>query len=162
MKSIIIKLASVAVSCSLIFGCLGNSPTEAGGTLIGAAAGGLMGAQFGKGKGRLAAVGIGTLIGALAGGTIGRHMNSQDKQMAGATTQRALETQPDNVATAWHNPNNNHQGNIIVTKTQSFPQQNKVCRDYVHTVTIDGQQERVHGRACRNVQDPRAMWVVQE
>lgn len=158
IKLIITKLACCLVICSLSTACLKN---ETGGALLGGAAGGILGAHFGKGSGKLAAVGIGALIGALAGGAVGQHMDRQDRQIASATTNQALETQPDNVVTNWRNPNNNHAGSVVVTKTQNFSQENKVCRDYVHTVMIDGRQEKMHGRACRDVRDARATWVPQ-
>lgn len=53
----------------------GPSGTEVGGTLLGAAAGGLIGSTIGSGSGRLAATAAGTLIGAAVGGSIGHQAN---------------------------------------------------------------------------------------
>ncbi|MCH8999945.1 MAG: glycine zipper 2TM domain-containing protein, partial [Proteobacteria bacterium] len=52
------------------------------GALGGAAAGGLLGAQFGSGKGQLAATAAGVLLGALIGSEIGRSMDDVDRMKA--------------------------------------------------------------------------------
>ncbi len=52
------------------------------GALGGAAAGGLLGAQIGHGKGQLAATAAGVLIGALIGSEIGRSMDEVDRMKA--------------------------------------------------------------------------------
>ena len=54
------------------------------GTLSGAALGGLLGAQFGSGKGKLATTAIGVLIGALAGSEIGKSLDRADRAHADA------------------------------------------------------------------------------
>jgi len=151
----------VTVSWALLAGCAspGTGGNQASGTLIGGAAGALAGSQFGKGHGQLAAVAVGTLLGAAVGSSIGRQMDEQDKMLASQTMHQALETAPDNQVSAWHNPNKPHAGNVVITHTQEYGS-HKVCRDYVNTVIIDGQQEKVRGRACRDVRDPKAAWMV--
>ncbi len=52
------------------------------GALGGAAAGGLLGAQIGSGKGQLAATAAGVLLGALIGSEIGRSMDDVDRLKA--------------------------------------------------------------------------------
>ena len=156
-------LVRVAVVLTLLLptGCTTNAgPNESAGTLIGGATGAVLGSQFGKGNGQLIAVGIGALLGAHVGGAIGQKMDAVDQQLAAKTTQRTLENVPDNSAVTWKNPNNNHRGQIVVTNTTE--DSSKVCRDYVHTVVIDGQEEKVHGRACRDVRDPKAQWLIKE
>jgi surface antigen len=77
---------------------------QLGGTLLGAGAGGLVGAQFGKGTGKLAATGAGTLIGALIGGAAGRSLDKADALYASQAGYQALEHQPAGTAVAWRNP----------------------------------------------------------
>ena len=61
------QLALAAIVVVAFTACAQNAGNkEIGGTLLGAAAGGLLGAQFGKGKGQLAAVAAGALLGAWA------------------------------------------------------------------------------------------------
>jgi len=66
-----------AVAVLMLSGCVTNGmgPNQTGGTLIGAAAGGLVGSQFGSGDGRLVATAAGTLFGAAVGGSIGQNMD---------------------------------------------------------------------------------------
>ena len=63
------RILAPALAVLLLGGCVahGSGPNQTFGTLAGAAAGGLAGAQFGSGSGRLAATAAGTLLGAYAG-----------------------------------------------------------------------------------------------
>lgn len=152
----------LAVSLLLILcltGCVTGGSNQTGGTLLGGATGALLGSQFGKGHGRLAGVAIGTMLGSFVGASIGKSMDEQDRQMAANSTFNALERQPDNRPITWHNPNNQHSGTVIVTRTNEL--NTKVCRDYVQTVLIDGTQQQVAGRACRDIRDPQGLWIVQ-
>ena len=157
------KLIILCFTFIFISGCSANdSANQVGGKLIGGATGAFLGSKFGKGHGKLAAVGIGALVGAQLGGHIGSKMDEYDKAMSRTTAQNTLENAPDNQVSTWKNPNRNHSGKFKVTKTQEMPAQNKVCRDYVQTVMIDGEEEKIHGRACRDVRDPKAQWFVQK
>lgn len=157
------KFGVSIVACCLLVGCMTTGgPKETGGTLLGAGAGALIGSQIGKGDGRLVGVALGTLIGAGLGNHIGKTMDARDRQLAASTARYALENQPDHRVSAWRNPNNNHSGQFVVTRTEERPGGTLVCRDYVQTVMIDGRQEKVHGRACRDVRDPRAHWSIQQ
>ncbi len=155
------KLTIAALLVSILTGCAGAGPKQTGGQLIGGATGALLGSQFGKGTGRLFGVAIGALAGSYLGGTIGHQLDEKDKQMAQQTMLSTLESAPDNQERGWRNPNTNHAGSVRVTRTEELFSDNLVCRDYVNTVIIDGKQEKVHGRACRDVRDSRAAWKVQ-
>lgn len=157
MKS---KLIVALVGIIFLFGCANGGPKQTAGTYIGAATGALVGSQFGKGSGRLVGVALGTFLGGMLGSEIGNRMDAKDKELAESTVNNSLENAPDNRVSTWKNPNNNHAGKFVVTNTEEYRDQNKVCRDYVHTVIIDGKQEQVSGRACRDVRDPKAQWVV--
>lgn len=157
MKS---RLVVTLVGAIFLFGCANGGPKQTAGTYIGAATGALVGSQFGKGSGRLVGVALGTFLGGMLGSEIGSRMDAKDKELAAQAASNSLESAPDNRVTTWRNPNNNHSGNFVVTKTEEYNNQNKVCRDYVHTVTIDGKQEQVAGRACRDVRDPKAQWSI--
>ena len=154
------KFLSVAIAISLI-GCATGGPKQTGGTLIGGVAGALAGAQFGKGSGQLVGVALGALIGSQIGASIGQSMDEKDKQMVAQSAYSGLENQPDNSVVTWKNPNNNHSGSFVATNTQQVDS-HKVCRDYVQTVMIDGKQDEVHGRACRDLRDVQGQWIVQQ
>ena len=67
------KLLIVAVSAIVLSGCI--TTNQQGGTLIGAATGGLLGSQIGSGTGKLVATGLGVLAGAMTGQAVGQHMD---------------------------------------------------------------------------------------
>lgn len=131
-------------------------PKQTGGTLIGAAAGGLLGAQVGHGGGRLAAVAIGTLGGALIGSEIGKSLDRADRIAMEQSTQRALETGQSGQPIGWHNPDSGHYGQVV---PQPAYQNNsgQYCREYQQTVTIDGRPQSAYGTACRQ---PDGSWQV--
>lgn len=133
--------------------CTSDGPKQSAGTLIGAATGALVGSQFGKGHGRMAGIAIGTLIGSQVGSHIGSKMDKRDRELANQTAFHSLEKQPDNVVSSWKNPNNAHGGNFVVTSTTE--EGSRVCRNYAHTVFIEGEQEVLKGRACRQ---PDGTW----
>ena len=71
----------VAASCSLILlaGCTDiGRPKQIGGTLSGAALGGFLGSQVGRGSGRMAATGAGVLLGGILGGAAGESLDRAD------------------------------------------------------------------------------------
>lgn len=155
-------IVSLVVASVLSSGCMGQGPKAMAGGLLGAGAGALVGSQFGKGDGRLVGVAVGTLVGAGLGQYLGKEMDTRDRQLASRAAHHALEYQADNRVSTWRNPNTNHSGQFMVTRTQEQPGSHLVCRDYVQTVQIDGRMEKVHGRACRDVRDPRAHWTIQQ
>ncbi len=116
------------------------------GTLLGAAAGGLLGSQFGGGTGKLAMTAFGALTGAFIGGNIGKTMDDVDR----LKTSHALETSPTGQSVAWVNPDTGVKYRVTPTHTHSKAKTNeRICRDYVTEAWIDGKKESVHGTACR-------------
>ena len=73
------------------------------GALAGAGAGGLLGAQIGKGKGQLAATAAGTVLGAFLGNEVGRSLDRADRVHAGRAQYQALEYTPAGSPIAWQN-----------------------------------------------------------
>jgi surface antigen len=160
MKTIHAALAVVvALTMSgTMSGCItsdtGNK--QLGGTLLGAGAGGLVGAQFGKGTGKLAATGAGTLIGALIGGAAGRSLDKADALYASQAGYQALEHQPAGTAVAWRNPDSGNHGSIQPLATWQTPS-GSYCREFTHTVYVGSQPEKAYGRACRQ---PDGSWQI--
>lgn len=158
----IICVTLIIAAITSLMGCMPNAgPKQTAGHLIGAAAGAVIGSQFGRGNGRLVGAALGTLAGSYLGGMVGNRMDERDRELAQFAMQDALERAPDHTVRRWHNPNTDHSGSFRVMRTMEMPENNLVCRDYVHTVIIDGRQEKVHGRACRDLRDPRATWMVE-
>ena len=75
-------IAALVISLLALAGCQANGSKEAGGTILGAAGGGLLGSQVGSGSGQVLGIAIGTLAGAVMGADIGRSLDNADSAMA--------------------------------------------------------------------------------
>ncbi len=128
----------------------GRCDRELMGSLLGAAAGGLLGAQIGDGRGRLAAVAGGTLLGFLAGGSIGRTMDEVDQNCIG----QALEHAGDGQQITWNNPQTGTQYQVVPTQTVQRSD-DRYCREYTTTAVINGKAQNTYGQACRQ---PDGSW----
>ena len=90
------KFAAILLASSLVLAACtdgtgrGGIDKTTGGTLVGAAAGGLLGAQVGRGGGQLAAVAAGTLLGAFIGHEVGRSLDRADQLAAERAAQQAF------------------------------------------------------------------------
>lgn len=131
------------LTSSLISGCASGVTDQGVGTVLGGGLGGVLGSQVGQGNGRTAAIIGGTLLGALAGGSVGAHMDQQDRALASQT----LGNVPNGSSASWSNPNTG--ANYQVTPTQTFYNNNQVCREFTTSVNIGGQRQQSYGQACR-------------
>jgi len=130
----------------------GLSKSE-GGTVLGAVAGGILGNQVGKGSGRVAATIVGAMVGGIVGSEIGRSLDEADRRAAREAEYRALEYGQSGVATPWKNPDNGHRGDVIPGKPYKLNESH--CRQYTHTIYIDGRPQTMRGTACRR---PDGSW----
>ncbi len=136
---------------SAISQILSTSTGNLVGTAGGAAAGGLIGSQFGKGSGNTVATIVGVLGGALGGGYIGRSMDPADRGCVGTSLQNAPANQP----VAWQNPGTG--SSYWVTPTADLRGPNgEACRKYVADAVINGQRQQTEGTAC---QQPDGNWT---
>ena len=137
--------------------CEEGRQNETLGLLGGAAAGGLLGSQFGSGSGRLIMTGAGVLASSLIGRNIGQRLDERDRLQQERAAQQALENTRSGQTVGWNNPDSGNSG--TVTPTSTFQNsQGQYCREIHQTITIDGQTEEVTGTACRR---PDATWVAQ-
>lgn len=124
-----------------------DNPKQGAGTLLGGLGGAVVGAQFGKGTGQLAATAAGTLLGAYIGSEVGASLDAADRQQAQQAQQSAMAA-PIGRTIAWNNPDSGHSGTITPVN-DGRSSQGEYCREYHTTVTIDGKQEQAYGQACR-------------
>ncbi|MEO1720158.1 MAG: glycine zipper 2TM domain-containing protein [Pseudomonadota bacterium] len=122
--------------------CAGEFDRSESGTVIGAVAGGILGNQVGRGKGRAVATVAGALIGGIVGHEIGRSMDEQDRRLAQNAELRALEDGRTGRPIAWRNPDSGHYGEVIPRR--AYERENRTCRDYEHVVWIDDRREVMH------------------
>ncbi len=90
----------------------------------------------------------------LQGGIVGRssvQLDRGDQTKALEAEYRALETAPVGTPVSW--TGNDASGQVIANAPYQVGNQN--CRQYSHTLTVDGKETRVRGAACRN---PDGSW----
>ena len=152
------RVAMAFAAALTMNGCVSSDTgaKQLGGTLLGAGAGCLVGAQFGGGTGKLAATGAGTLVGALIGGAAGRSLDKADALYASQAQYQALEYQPAGAAVPWRNPDTGHAGSVQPLATWQTPS-GSYCREFTHVVYVGSHPEKAHGRACRQ---PDGSWQV--
>jgi surface antigen len=130
-------------------------PKQTAGTLLGAIGGGLAGAQFGAGRGQLVAVGAGTLIGAWLGAEIGASLDRADHLYVQEATYAALEHNPVDTGSTWHNPDTGNYG--AVTPTRTYRTEQGDCREFEQLAVVDGREVVAYGAACRQ---PDGRWRI--
>ena len=80
-------------------------------------------------------------------------LDERDRRLAQEAEYDALERGQSGVSRQWRDPDNGHYGEIVPSR----PYKRGVadCRDYTHTVYIDGRPKQMRGTACRN---PDGTW----
>ena len=139
----------VAASALALAGCAGQGQKETGGTLVGAAAGGLLGSQFGSGTGKLVGTALGVLAGAWIGNEVGSSLDNADKAAMKQSAQYSLEATKAGHTSNWSNPDSGNSGSVTPTKTYQTAA-GEYCREYQQTVIIGGEPQEAYGTACRN------------
>jgi surface antigen len=156
MSRFINTIVPVAVAASLLAGCADMGTKQTGGAILGGAGGAVAGAQFGKGKGQLAATAIGALLGALVGSEVGKSLDRADQMAMGRATETA-HTAPVGQSISWNNPESGNHGSITPVRDGTDKASGAYCREYQTTVVVDGKSEKAFGQACRQ---PDGTWKV--
>lgn len=124
----------------------------AGGTILGGAAGGLVGLATTRGKDRFAGILIGTLIGGLIGHEIGKNLDDADELRA----MTALEKNKSGQRSTWVNPDSGAEISVVPERTYEN-REGEYCREYETEVVINGEVKKAYGTACRQ---PNGEWKV--
>jgi surface antigen len=151
----IFKAAAVALLAAVLAACSTNpGPQEVGGTLVGAGAGPPIGNGIGGVVGDRAAGTVGgAAIGAMIGNRIGAGLDDEDKRRAYAAQLQALDSGPPGAPVAWRNPDSGRYGSVV--PGPKYQREGVDCRQYTHTIYIDGKPQTARGAACRN---PDGSW----
>lgn len=152
------KLKTVTAAVVIVLftaACQNAGPKESVGTLGGAALGGLLGSQFGKGSGKLAATGAGVFLGALIGNQIGKGLDDVDRMRMDQANNRA-QTAPVGESIAWNNPNSGNSGTVTPVR-DGTSSSGEYCREFQQTITVGGKTEQAYGTACRQ---PDGSWRI--
>ena len=135
----------------VLAGCAGEpGPRTDTGIVLGALTGGLIGAATNRGPGAAIA---GALIGGLVGGAIGNALDEEDRRMAYAAELEALESDGPGVPRSWRG--RRAYGNIVAGPPYPYRAFQR-CREYSHTIYIEGRPHTARGVACRN---PDGSWT---
>jgi len=110
---------------------------EARGTSMSAAAGAI------DNRGAGASIGSSGLLGDRAGAAL----DDEDRKRAVVAELQALETGPSGAPVAWRNPETGRYGNVVPGPV--YQENGAACREYTHTVYIEGSAQTEHGTACR-------------
>lgn len=145
--------AAVAMASFMLAGCAQDAgPKETSGALIGGLAGGLLGNTMGHGKGRAAATVLGAALGAVVGGKVGRSLDDEDRNYAYGAATRSFSTGRE---ITWENRDSGHCGRF--RPKRSFERDGGLCRDFEHTIWVEGEPDVIEGTAC---QTPDGRWRV--
>jgi surface antigen len=128
---------------------------ETVGTLGGAAAGGLLGSQFGRGGGNAAATLGGVLLGGFLGNRLGSTIDESDRAAEAKAEKRAY-TAPIGQQITWNNPSNGNSGVIVPTR-DGYDAGGAYCREFQQNITVAGKQQQGFGKAC---QQPDGSWKI--
>jgi surface antigen len=134
-----------------------NAPRESSGTAVGAVTGGALGALLGgRGTGsRIAGAVIGAGIGGLLGNRIGASMDEDDRQRAYVAEMDTLERGRPGAPVTWRSERSAYYGTIV--PGPYYVERGRRCREFSHTIYINGRPELARGLACRN---PDGTWTM--
>ncbi|MCS0501107.1 glycine zipper domain-containing protein [Ancylobacter mangrovi] len=144
-------LVAVGLIGGLLAGCSPqDNPNTVGGAAVGALAGGVIGQIAGGNTGATLA---GAAIGGLVGTAIGSALDDQDRQRAQAAQTQALEYGSPGAPVSWRGDSGAY-GTIVPGPTYARGGSPR-CREFTHTIYVDGQPQTARGTACRN---PDGTW----
>ena len=141
------KLVAVAAIGLGVAACNTDRSGETLGTVIGATAGGVIGNQFGSGSGQALATAAGIVAGGLIGNRIGAAADEDARRRAMQAEYQALQYGPPNTPVVWRDPDDNVYGEVV--PGVPYQRGGQDCRDYTHTIYVDGSPEVGRGTACR-------------
>ena len=126
-------------------------PKTGAGIATGALTGGLIGAATGRGPGPVFA---GAVIGGIVGGAIGNALDAEDRRRAYMAEMQALEYGGPGAPVGWRGEHGAY-GTIVAGPP--YPQGGyERCREYSHTIYVQGRPQTARGVACRN---PDGSWT---
>ena len=151
MRALTVKPTILMALACVLAGCAGDpGPKTEAGVATGALAGGLIGAATGRGPGSVVA---GAVIGGIVGGTIGNALDAEDRRRAYMAEMQALEYGSPGAPVGWRGERGAY-GTIVAGPP--YPQGGyERCREYTHTIYIQGRPQTARGIACRN---PDGSW----
>ena len=95
----------------------------------------------------------GGISGGVLGGAIGGSLDEHDRQRAYAAEVQALESGEPGIPVGWRGEGPKRYGTVV--PGAPYQVRGTRCRDYSHSIYIDGKPQIARGTACRN---PDGSW----
>jgi surface antigen len=149
MNRKILTVTAILAAGVTLGGCFGSN--EAGGTATGALIGGIIGNQFGRGGGRVAATIAGAAIGGVIGNRIGADLDERERQAAYDAQLIAVRSGRPERWTGRPGYYGYVEPGVAVERSEGY------CREYTHTIYVEGRPARASGLACRQ---PDGGWEI--
>ena len=125
---------------------------------MGAALGGLLGAQIGGGTGQLVATALGVAVGGYLGNEVGKSLDRADQAYHSQAARNALWNSPTGSTSTWQNSSTGNSGTLTPTSDAYRDASGRACRSFRDEIRYDDQSRNtVTGTACRN---PDGSWEV--
>jgi surface antigen len=150
------NLVAVALVGSGLSACANDpsAPNQNAGTAFGAITGAIAGSSLGSNTGsRVAGAVAGGAVGGILGGAIGASLDEQDRQRAYAAQMQAIQYGDPGAPVGWRSPESGRYGTVV--PGPAYQSNGMSCREYSHTIYIDGRPQTARGSACRN---PDGSW----
>ncbi len=94
------------------------------------------------------------ITGGVLGGAIGTTLDERDRQRAYAAEVQALESGEPGIPVGWRGEGPQRYGTVV--PGVPYQARGARCRDYSHSIYIDGRPQIARGTACRN---PDGSWA---
>ena len=144
----ILTISLIATCCTMGCSSAGHAGDAAAiGTGLGAAFGGILGSNFGKGRGQIAATGLGVAVGGLVGNNIG-HTIEAERYRRTYPTADSYVIYSDPQPFSYYDYTPNYVAPPAPPPTYEDPQIGTYCREFSQEIRIDGQLHESYGTAC--------------
>ena len=132
----------------------GGAPRQDGNSFFGALTGGAVGPTAANATGsRATGTASGATTGGILGGAVGASLDERDRQRAYTAEMQALEHGEPGEPTGWRGATPGHYGTIV--PGADYQARGTRCRDFTHTIYLDGRPQATRSTACRN---PDGTW----
>jgi surface antigen len=151
-------IAAAALLSIAVAGCASDpspGPKQDAGTWLGAITGAVIGSNFGGGtSGHVAGAVAGAAAGGMLGNAIGASLDARDRERAYAAQMQAVEAGEPGAPVGWRSPDSGRHGTIV--PGPPYQSNGLTCREFTHTIYVDGRPQTARGTACRN---PDGTWT---
>ena len=150
-----VRPVAALLAALALAGCANGPGTQQDSSVLGMLTGGRLGGSPGQTTGSVSANALAGAAagGAVLGGAMGAGLDERDRQRAYAAELQALEYGQVGAPVGWHGDSAGRHGTVV--PGAYYEVRGTRCRDYTHTIYIDGRPQSGRASACRN---PDGSW----